>query len=165
MSLIENLYQEYQQLKTRNQELEQENQHLKGQLEHKSKELEDRFKELAVLTKMLEERDQVLHRYQGQAPQERGPDILQQLGNYSPEEVQAIIEASGLFDAAWYLQHNRDVAASGMDPLQHYVHFGAAEHRNPSGQFHTAAYLQDHPNLVNTSINPLVHYIKTLSST
>ncbi len=36
------------------------------------------------------------------------------------------------FDAAWYLQKYPDVAASGMDPYQHYVLAGRSEGRQPS---------------------------------
>jgi uncharacterized protein YifN (PemK superfamily) len=43
-----------------------------------------------------------------------------------------IVEQSGLFDRDWYAKHYDDVAASGMDPLLHYVQFGAAEGRMPN---------------------------------
>lgn len=36
------------------------------------------------------------------------------------------------FDSAWYLQKYPDVAASGMDPYQHYVLAGKSEGRQPS---------------------------------
>ncbi|SEA28894.1 glycosyltransferase [Alkalimonas amylolytica] len=36
-----------------------------------------------------------------------------------------------LFDAAWYLQANPDVAAAGMDPWQHFCRFGHTEGRLP----------------------------------
>ena len=35
------------------------------------------------------------------------------------------------FDSDWYLRKNRDVAASGMDPYEHYKKFGKAEGRQP----------------------------------
>jgi hypothetical protein len=39
-----------------------------------------------------------------------------------------------LFDEAWYLDTNPDVAAAGLDPWwQHYIHYGCAEGR-PLGQ-------------------------------
>lgn len=52
----------------------------------------------------------------------------------------ALIRASGLFDEAWYLQRYPDVAAAGMDPVEHYCRHGAAEGRNPSGLFDTVYY-------------------------
>lgn len=36
------------------------------------------------------------------------------------------------FNPKWYLQRNPDVAQSGMDPFDHYVHFGRAEGRSPA---------------------------------
>jgi hypothetical protein len=43
----------------------------------------------------------------------------------------AWVKRSGLFDAEWYVRHYTDVAASGIDPLRHYVQFGASEGRAP----------------------------------
>jgi hypothetical protein len=40
-----------------------------------------------------------------------------------------------LFDTAWYLAANPDVAAAGVDPLQHYIDYGAAEGRDPNPLF------------------------------
>lgn len=38
---------------------------------------------------------------------------------------------SGQFDPGWYLQRYPDVAASGMDPLLHFVRYGQKEGRKP----------------------------------
>ena len=35
------------------------------------------------------------------------------------------------FNAKWYLSHNPDVAASGMDAYEHYIQFGKSEGRKP----------------------------------
>jgi hypothetical protein len=43
-----------------------------------------------------------------------------------------LLRRSGLFDAEWYLRQNTDVASAGMDPLRHYVEFGAKEGRAPN---------------------------------
>ncbi len=67
------------------------------------------------------------------------------------------IEASSLFDAGWYLQHNPDVAEAGISPASHFLHAGAEEGRNPGPRFDTAAYLAEHPELVARGINPLLH--------
>ncbi len=37
------------------------------------------------------------------------------------------------FDSAWYLATYKDVAAAGMDPMEHYLIQGFREGRNPSG--------------------------------
>lgn len=44
------------------------------------------------------------------------------------------IRRSGIFDAEWYCRINEDVAASGMDPLTHYVRYGVSEGRAPNAQ-------------------------------
>ncbi len=49
----------------------------------------------------------------------------------------AIIAASGLFDRDYYLNTYRDVAKAGMDPVEHYVRYGANEGRNPRADFDT----------------------------
>jgi len=52
-------------------------------------------------------------------------------GRQPAEELRlmADIRAAGLFDAAYYLESNPDVAASGMDPLLHYIRYGHREGR------------------------------------
>ncbi len=44
------------------------------------------------------------------------------------------LKRSRLFDERYYLQHNPDVAASGMGALRHYVRYGMAEGREPFGR-------------------------------
>lgn len=62
------------------------------------------------------------------------------------------------FDAAYYLAHNPDVAAAGMDPLQHYLQYGWKEHRDPSAYFSTSWYLAQNPDVAAAGLDPLVHY-------
>ncbi len=63
-----------------------------------------------------------------------------------------------LFDDMWYLQRYPDVAASGVDPLEHYLGFGAAEKRDPNPFFSTAWYLERNPDVAAAGTNPLLHY-------
>lgn len=51
-----------------------------------------------------------------------------------------LLEQKQLFDAAWYLRRYPDVAASGSDPLQHFVKHGAAEGRDPLPCFSFSGY-------------------------
>lgn len=44
----------------------------------------------------------------------------------------AVLRRSGLLDAEWYVSRYKDVAASGVDPLRHYVQHGAREGREPN---------------------------------
>lgn len=69
-----------------------------------------------------------------------------------------------LFDAAWYLDQNEDVAAawftSGrtLNLWSHYLASGAAEGRNPNPLFSSAGYLAANPDVGRAGMNPLVHY-------
>jgi hypothetical protein len=56
-------------------------------------------------------------------------------------ERYALIEASGLFDRAYYLLQNGDVAASIHDPFNHYVWWGSDENRAPSEKFDPYYYV------------------------
>ncbi len=70
----------------------------------------------------------------------------------------AQVVADPLFDASYYLAHNPDVAASGMDPLRHYELYGWHEGRNPSASFDTADYLAANPDVKAAGVDPLLHY-------
>lgn len=70
-----------------------------------------------------------------------------------------VITKSGLFDESYYRESYPDVAAVQIDPLEHYVAFGAREGRNPHPLFDTAHYLAQSPNLSTTHTNPLEHFI------
>jgi hypothetical protein len=70
-----------------------------------------------------------------------------------------IIARSNLFDRDWYLKTNRDVAERGIDPICHYVAFGASEERNPSAAFSTRGYLYSNPEVAAVGVNPLAHYL------
>jgi glycosyltransferase involved in cell wall biosynthesis len=68
-----------------------------------------------------------------------------------------------LFDAAYYLEHNPDVAAGGADPFEHFLIFGAAESRNPSADFDIAFYLNRYADSLGGQ-NPLLHYLANRES-
>lgn len=105
------------------------------------------------------------------------PDLLdaQRLLNFFPikilikiygkmvnEKAIKVIRSSGLFDKDYYLDHNPDVATSGMDALRHFVYFGWKELRQPNFNFNIAEYIQKNPEIVGSGINPLVHHIGRL---
>lgn len=73
----------------------------------------------------------------------------------------ALIAASGLFDAGWYVQANPDIAMAGADPLGHFVGWGWREGRRPNPYFDTSWYLQHNPAVARAGTNPLLHYIRT----
>lgn len=70
-----------------------------------------------------------------------------------------LIDASGLFDRSWYLSEYPDIRDAGVDPVRHYLKFGAREGRNPSCKFNTHFYLEGNPDVKASGFNPLVHYI------
>lgn len=72
-------------------------------------------------------------------------------------EHKALLMASPLFDAEWYLAQYPDVASVGVDPISHYLKHGANEGRNPGPAFDTLAYRRAHPNI--GAVNPLVDFI------
>ena len=68
------------------------------------------------------------------------------------------LNATVLFDAQYYLACNPDVAASGQNPLEHYLLNGASEGRDPHPLFDTAYYLSQGP-VISEGISPLAHYL------
>lgn len=54
--------------------------------------------------------------------------------------AKSLIHAEGLLDADWYLARYPEVAASGLDPIDHYLHVGAAKGYDPSPLFDTVFY-------------------------
>lgn len=70
----------------------------------------------------------------------------------------ALIRSSGLFDEAWYLTNNPDVAKTKEDPLLHYLERGANESRDPNPYFSNDWYRKS---IRNAKINPLLHYVRS----
>ena len=52
------------------------------------------------------------------------------------------LDASGLFDGAWYLTENPDVWDSDLEPLVHFCRYGWREGRRPNQYFEPAWYLE-----------------------
>ncbi len=71
-----------------------------------------------------------------------------------------LIKRSRLFDQERYLIENKDVKASGVDPLLHFVRSGWREGRSPNATFSTSFYLNQYPDVAESGMNPLVHYIR-----
>ncbi len=72
----------------------------------------------------------------------------------------ALIRSSELFNQAWYLAHNPDVAQANVDPALHYLRYGGFEGRDPGPDFHNNAYQDTYEDVKNAKINPLLHYLK-----
>jgi hypothetical protein len=64
-----------------------------------------------------------------------------------------------VFDTAFYLQHNPDVRAAGIDPLSHYLAHGAAEDRAPHALFDPRYYRASAGPTLPPAANPLEHFL------
>jgi glycosyltransferase involved in cell wall biosynthesis len=73
--------------------------------------------------------------------------------------AERVIARSRLFDKDWYLTNNPDVSKRSINPIRHYVTFGAREGRDPSPSFSTASYLANNPDVASAGINPFSHFI------
>jgi hypothetical protein len=70
------------------------------------------------------------------------------------------LDASGLFDGAWYLTENPDVWDSDLEPLVHFCRYGWREGRRPNQYFEPAWYLEHYPDVRAVDMNPLLHYLR-----
>jgi GT2 family glycosyltransferase/glycosyltransferase involved in cell wall biosynthesis len=64
------------------------------------------------------------------------------------------------FDAAYYLDRYPDVQRSGIDPLAHFLLYGAKEGRQPDPLFDAGYYLSSNPDVASAGANPLVHFLR-----
>ena len=65
-----------------------------------------------------------------------------------------------LFDAAFYLRKNPDVAAARAHPWLHYLKHGAAEGRKPHPLFQPDYYLSRCPEARSCGADPLSHFLE-----
>lgn len=70
-----------------------------------------------------------------------------------------MVEASGIFDAEWYVKTYPDVATLDIDPLGHFVQFGSRELRSPSAQFNARSYYATNADLRDHRIEPVFHFL------
>lgn len=63
------------------------------------------------------------------------------------------------FDNDYYVKNYPDVAHSTLSPLDHYMHLGWKEERNPNEIFNTSWYLETYPDVKAANINPFLHYV------
>jgi hypothetical protein len=68
------------------------------------------------------------------------------------------IRRARLFDPAFYLERYPDVRGAGMNPLRHYLRYGASEGRKPHPLFQPDYYLARCPEAKNSG-NPLLHFL------
>lgn len=66
---------------------------------------------------------------------------------------------SSVFDKEWYHLKRPDVEAAGLDPIEHYLEYGANENCDPHPLFDGRWYLGQHPEVRDIGLNPLTHYL------
>lgn len=72
----------------------------------------------------------------------------------------ARISESGLFDTEWYASTYQDVGMLNMDPIEHYIEYGARMGRRPNPNFDAAQYVTEQA--LESSENPFLHFIDNL---
>ncbi|RLJ20340.1 hypothetical protein DJ031_05920 [bacterium endosymbiont of Escarpia laminata] len=170
--------QSQEKLESVKKETEQENELLLLQLHQVQEELEHYFLKYQELVQASEER---LHTASSDSEEQREPEKSRptktskitapiraftkpfKLTNKAQKREKRLVNLlkdSGLFDATWYLAEYPDVAEAGIDPVEHYLRYGASEGRNPSSKFDTTFYLTTNPDIAEAEINPLVHYLR-----
>jgi hypothetical protein len=70
-----------------------------------------------------------------------------------------IIASSGLFDINYYMETYPDVKLAGIDPILHYIIYGAIENRNPAEFFNTKYYAENYKDVAESGLNSFIHYI------
>ena len=74
-----------------------------------------------------------------------------------PAQIERLL--SVVVDPVWYRAHHRDVAASGLDPLRHFIDAGLRERRDPNRWFDGAWYARQYPDVAASGAHPLLHYM------
>lgn len=84
----------------------------------------------------------------------------------TPEQQEANLAMvlSGFFDPVWYISRYPDVRDARIDPLLHFIRFGAAEMRDPNRFFDSAWYLEHYPDVQASGLHPLLHYLQAGAS-
>jgi len=75
-------------------------------------------------------------------------------------DERTINELRGFLDVDWYIERYPDLRALKLDPLTHYILYGAAEGRDPNRYFDSAWYVKHYPDVVTSGFPPLLHYLK-----
>jgi hypothetical protein len=111
-----------------------------AEIAKKDAEIAKKDAEIASISRMLENREQQIGQLRVAAATQLGEaisDFLDRatwslLGFRHTRRKMRALQHSGILDAEWYLRKHPDVKQSDVDPLQHYVEFGAHEGREPN---------------------------------
>jgi len=70
-------------------------------------------------------------------------------------------QVAAVFDADWYRSRYPDIAASGLEPLQHFLDHGLAENRDPNRFFECDWYNEHYPDVAVSLLPALLHYLQS----
>jgi len=87
------------------------------------------------------------------------PEAMTALAHYLQHRLDGKVSAMPEFDSGFYLRSYPDVAAAGIDPLDHYLVQGFREARRPFEGFDPVFYRQRYLAQVDDA-NPLLHYLE-----
>ena len=76
------------------------------------------------------------------------------------EPILDLADLAAQVDSAWYLEKYPDVAAAGVDPVQHFLLFGHAEGRSPSEFLDPVWYASTYPDVAEKGKSPVLHYVR-----
>lgn len=77
----------------------------------------------------------------------------------SYKELYRLFKDRRAVDAEWYRREYPDVALANVDPVHHFIQYGARMGRDPSRQFHLRRYAAQFPDVDFSAVNPLAHYL------
>ena len=141
--------------------------------------LNERFDELAILTNMLQQKEQQyeatlgeLQATQRQLSEQQHTAVTDKLKKTFKAAKQrrvkarqfandvALIRQSELFDEPWYLLQYPEATNHKQGAAGHYLEYGVELGANPSAAFDGNWYLQTHQDVKTAGMNPLYHYLK-----
>jgi glycosyltransferase involved in cell wall biosynthesis len=63
-------------------------------------------------------------------------------------------------DPGWYLERYPDIATADLEPVDHFIRYGAGEKRDPNRFFDSAWYIEHNPDVAASGLDPLLHYVR-----
>jgi glycosyltransferase involved in cell wall biosynthesis len=82
-------------------------------------------------------------------------------GGMMPPDTSGLDRLIGsVVDPEWYRARYPDVAAASLDPVEHFVRFGAVENRDPNRFFDSTWYMEHYPDVATGGFDPIRHYFE-----
>ena len=89
------------------------------------------------------------------------PEVENAAAHYLTRGARIGLSPHPLFDPAWYIKHNPDVAAAGVQAYIHFLLNGGLEGRPPHPLFDSKWYLHQNTDVMECGLNPLIHYLSS----